>query len=102
MNDKKLKQLLESVRREATPAPPEDFASDVACAVRREPPTKLKGQLSIFDQLNLLFPRLALAAAAVIVLCVVADFGLTVAGVPDLGDGVSQISAQWFLTPNGF
>jgi hypothetical protein len=38
----------------------------------------------------------------VIVLGVAADFGLTAAGVPNLSDGVSQISAQWFLTPEGF
>ncbi len=82
--------------------PPPDFAADILRAVHREPPAKLKVQFSIFDQLNLLFPRLALAAAAVVILCVTADFGLTAAGVPDLGDGALQLSTQWFLTPNGF
>ncbi len=102
MNKNKLKQLFESVRNESAPAPPPDFAADVLRAVRREPPAELKGGLSIFDQLNLLFPRIALASAAVVILCVTADFGLTVAGVPGLSGGVLQISAQWLLTPNGF
>lgn len=102
MNEKKLRQLLKSARRESAPAPPPDFAADVLRVVRREPPSRLKGQVSIFDQLNLLFPRIALAAAAVVIVCVAADFGLTAAGVPDLSDGVWQLSAQWLLTPNGF
>ena len=58
--------------------------------------------LSVFDQLNLLFPRIAFAAVAVIVLCVAVDFGLTAAGMPGLGHGLSQISAQWLLTPDEF
>jgi len=102
MNEKKLKQLFESALKESAPVPPPDFAAGVLRAAHRETPARLKEQFSIFDQLNLLFPRIALAAAAVVILCVTADFGLTAAGVPDLGDGVLQISAQWFLTPNGF
>jgi len=35
------------------------------------------------------------------VLCVAADYGLTMAGVPSLSDGVSQLSSQWLLTPTG-
>ncbi len=101
MNEKKLKQLFAEARNETAPAPPPDFASDVRRANRREPAAKPKEPLSIFDQLNLLFPRIALAAAAVIAVCIAADFGLTAAGLPDLGDGISQISAQWLLTPGG-
>jgi len=101
MNNRKLKQLLASARRETAPLPPDDFTADVLRAVHGEPPAATPGTISIFDQLNLLFPRLALAAAGVIVLCVAADFGLTAAGVPSLGDGVSQLSAQWLLAPSG-
>jgi hypothetical protein len=71
-------------------------------AIRGEWRTETPEMLSIFDRLNLLFPRLAWAAAAIIALSVVADWGLTAAGVPGLGDGASQISAQWLLTSNGF
>ena len=102
MNEKKLKQLFASARNETAPAPPEDFAADVARAIRRERPAGAPQTLSLFDQSNRLFPRLALAAVAVIVLCVAADYGMTAAGVPGLDDGMSQISAQWLLTPGGF
>ncbi|HLX96098.1 MAG TPA: hypothetical protein VKU37_10180 [Verrucomicrobiae bacterium] len=101
MNDRKLKRLFASARLETPPAPPGDFAADVLRAVRRGPPAAAPESLSVFDQLNLWFPRLALAASTVIVLCCALDYGLTAAGVPSLSDGVSQLSAQWLLTPAG-
>lgn len=101
MNNRKLKQLFASARPETAPVPPEDFAVDVLRAIRREGPVATAKTISIFDQLNLWFPRLALAASAVIVLCVAADYGLTAAGIPGLDDGLSQLSAQWFLTSTG-
>jgi hypothetical protein len=101
MNERKLKQLFTSARQKTAPVPPEDFAADVLRAIRREPPAAASESILIFDQLNLWFPRLALAASAVIVLCVAADYGLTAAGVPGLSDGVSQLSAQWLLTSTG-
>ena len=102
MSEQKLKKLFSAARNEAAPAPSADFASDVLRAVRHEKLVSSPETFSIFDQLSLLFPRLAMAAAVVIVLGVAADFGLTAAGVPDLGDGVSQISSQWLFTGNGF
>ena len=101
MNDRKLKQLFEWARNDPAPAPPAEFAADVLRAVRREPPGSAPRPLSLLDQWSLLFPRFALAAATIIVLCVAADYGLTVAGMPDVGDGVSQISSQWLMTPGG-
>jgi len=102
MNKTRLNQLFKLARNEPAPAPPEDFAADVLRAVHREPQVTTPKALSIFDQLNLLFPRIALAAATIIVLCLAADWGLTAMGMPGLGDGVSQISAQWLLTPEEF
>lgn len=101
MNENKLKQLFASARNETAPAPPEGFAGDVVRAIRRGPPVAAPPALSLADQLNRLFPRLALAAVAAIVLCLAADYGMTAAGVPELNDGVSQISAQWLLVPGG-
>jgi hypothetical protein len=98
MNDRKLKQLFAAARKEIAPVPAEDFAADVLRAIRREPSP---AGISMVDLLNLWFPRLALTASGVIVLCLMADWGLTAAGVPGLGDGVSQLSAQWLLTPTG-
>ncbi|HXI72205.1 MAG TPA: hypothetical protein VNN22_17760 [Verrucomicrobiae bacterium] len=102
MNEQKIKKLFAAARNEAAPVPSKDFAGDVLRAVRREPPESLRETTSIFDQLSRMFPRFALAATVVIVLGVATDYGLTAAGVPDLGDGVSQISAEWLFTGNGF
>ncbi len=101
MNDRKLKQLFAAARKETAPAPPTDFTTDVLRALRREPPAGAPESISVFDQLNLWFPRLTLVASSVIVLCCVLNYGLTAAGIPSLSDGVSQLSAQWLLTPTG-
>lgn len=102
MNKRKLNRLFELARNDPAPAPPEDFAADVLRAVHHEPRATEAEAPSIFDRLNLLFPRIAFAAVAFIVLCVAVDFGLTAAGAPGLGDGLSQISAQWLFTPDEF
>ena len=99
MNERKRKQLFAAARGAPAPAPSAAFEANVMRAIRNEYPAEAP---AIFDALNQLFPRLAWAAAAIIALCVAADWGLTAAGVPGLSDGVSQISAQWLLTPNGF
>jgi hypothetical protein len=97
MNEKKLKQLFASARNEPAPAPSPDFPADVLRAVRRESPPVTAAPLTIWDHLNKLFPRVALAAAAVIVLCVAADYTLTVAGLPDVRDGTAQITSQFLF-----
>ena len=97
MNEKKIKQLFTAARSETAPLPPTAFAADVLRAVHREPTVSATPAASLFDQLNYLFPRLALAAAVVIGLCVAADFGFTSAGLPELGDGAAQWSAQFDL-----
>jgi hypothetical protein len=102
MNERKLKQLFAAARNEPAPVPSEEFAADVLRAVRRERQTPAPETISLFDQLNRLFPRLAWAAAVVMVLSVAADYGLTAAGLPGLNSGLAQLSAQWLLTPNGF
>ena len=101
MNARKWKQLFDAARKKAAPVPPPDFAAGVLRAIRSERRPANAATLSLADQLNLLFPRLAWAAAAIITLSVAADWALTAAGVPGVGAGVSQISAQWFLIPNG-
>jgi hypothetical protein len=102
MNKRKLNRLFELARSESAPAPPEDFAADVLRAVHREGQVAASEALTISDPLNRLFPRLVFVAAAVIVLCVMVDFGLTATGMPGLGDGLVQISSQWLLTPDEF
>jgi len=99
MNERKRKQLFAAARGAPGPAPSAAFETNVMRAIRNEDPAETP---SIFDALNRLFPRLAWAALAVIGLSVAADWGLTAAGLPGLGDGMTQISAQWLLTPTGF
>ena len=102
MNERKWKQLLAVVRHEPAPGPSPEFEANVLRALHREGQAASPGTRSLFDQLNGLFPRLAWAAVVIIALSLAADWGLSAAGVPGLGDGVSQISAQWLLAPNGF
>ena len=92
-----MKQLFASARNEAAPAPSADFAGDVLRAVRREPLPRAAESFSVWEHLNALFPRLALAAAAVIVLCAAADWGLTAAGVPGINDGATQLTSQFLF-----
>jgi len=101
MNEEKLKKLIAAARREAPPAPPADFAADLLRAVRREPPAAPPAPATIFDQLSGWFPRLALAAAVIIILCLAADFALSSAGLPDLGDGAAQMTSQLDLNDDG-
>ncbi len=100
MNEKKLQQLFRAARTETPPAAEVGFENLVLSAIRREPRGATEGS-SLFDQLGALFPRLAWAAALVVVLCVAADFGLGALGVPGLTDGVAQISDQWLFTATG-
>ena len=101
MNENKLKQLFAVARKDAAPVPPADFAADVLRAVRQEPPARQAEPGSVFDQLNRWFPRLALASAAIILLCIAVDYSLTSAGLPELGDGAAQISSQFDLNEDG-
>jgi hypothetical protein len=97
MNGKKLKQLFGSARNEPAPAPAPDFAADVLRAVRSQPWPASAESFSVWEHLNGLFPRLALAAAAVIVLCLAADWGLTAAGLPGVSDGAAQVTSQFLF-----
>lgn len=100
MNKNKLKQLFASARKEPAPAPSPEFAANVLRIIRREPPSMAAGSFSVWEHLNRLFPRLALAAIVVIILCVAADWGMTAAGVPGVSDDVSQAAALYLFSTN--
>ena len=89
MNDKKLNQLFDAARREVAPTPTEGFERLVMQQISRNP---ARAELTISDVLNLWFPRLAAAAAAVIVLCVVGEY---VSSGPSLTDSATQLSYQY-------
>jgi hypothetical protein len=101
MNDNKLKQLFAAARKDSTPPLTDsaagNFAADVLRAVRLVPPPKPAESATIFERLDALFPRIAVAAVAVIILCVAADWGLTAAGLPGVSDGAAQLTSQYLF-----
>lgn len=69
MKDQKLQKLFAAARRHPAPAPPADFAGDVLRAARQAGAAPGTQGYSVFDQLNGLFPRVAFAALAIVLLC---------------------------------
>ena len=94
MNQRKLGKLFTSARAETPPVPPAEFASRMMRVIRQEP---RGGDASILNQLAALFPRLTLAAAVVIGLCLTADFCLTTFVQQDLSSTVAAASEQWLF-----
>lgn len=90
MNDKKLNHLFDAARRETPAAPAEGFELLVMQQVQRQPG---RAELSISDLLGLWFPRLAVAAAAIIAVCVIGEY---VSSGPSLTDTAAQLSDQYF------
>jgi hypothetical protein len=97
MSKEKLNQLFTAARKEAPPLPEAGFENLVMSAIRRGPQNPGAATVSLLDQLGALFPRLAWAAALVLALCVVADFGLTALAQTNLTDGIAELSEQWLF-----
>ena len=70
MNERKLNQLFTAAKSEPPAAPNEGFAFLVMQQIQRNP---ARTELSVSDVLGLWFPRLAVAAAAVIAMCVIGE-----------------------------
>jgi hypothetical protein len=94
MNEQKLQKLISAARAEPAPVLSPGFETQVMHALRREEKAELA---SLFDQLGELVPRLALAAALVIGMCVAAEVCLSTLGPMDLSEGVTQVSEQWLF-----
>ena len=86
--------MFTAARREPAPLPPAAFAADVLRAVRREPPARPGAANTLFNQLNRLFPRVALVASVIIALCVATEVFNSSVGEPGLDDDSTQLSAQ--------
>jgi hypothetical protein len=94
MKTNKTEKLFRIAREEKPPAASEDFAARVMQQIRRAeaiPP------VSFLDQVNALFPRIALCAGMAIVLCLALDFVATEFGAVDLNDQLAQVSSEWLL-----
>jgi hypothetical protein len=90
MNNEKLNRLFNTARGETPAAPAEGFEALVMRQIQRDP---ARAELSISDVLGLWFPRLAVAAAAIIAVCVIGDF---MSSGPSLTDSAAQLSVQYF------
>jgi hypothetical protein len=101
MKEQKLSKLFAAARQEPVSMPPADFDVQVLQAIRQETRRQTDPEpASLFDQLNRLFPRLAWASLFVIAAGIGVDY-LTSTQLPDLTDGVTQISNQWLFALNG-
>jgi hypothetical protein len=94
MNEQKLQKLFNAARDEPAQGPAAGFEARVMRALRREPRPE---PFSLAEQLGELFPRLALAAAMVIGLCVAADLCLSAFVQADLSASVAEASEQWLF-----
>jgi len=104
MNDKKLNALFRSARNESPPEPGPEFEGLVMRAISRALQygwgERAGEPLSIFDQLALLFPRIAIGATAVICLCFLGDLFLTTIVQPDFSTSIAELSQQWLFAAN--
>ncbi len=97
MNDRKLKKLFDLTRSETPPVAPEGFDSRVMAALRRE---QRAGLPSLWDQLDQLFPRLAVATVLIIGLCIAGDFAYSTLHPASLTADVHELADQWLLAAN--
>jgi anti-sigma factor RsiW len=93
MNDKRLKQLFAAAARVEPAAGTDDLPEQVMRAVRRELPPM---ESSVFEQLGMLLPRVAVIAFAVLALCVLVEWTAS----DELSIGVAQLSEQWLFAAN--
>jgi hypothetical protein len=88
MNDRKLNQLFNAARSETPAAPNEGFAFLVMQQIQRNP---ARAELSISDMIGMWFPRLAVVAAVVIVMCVISE-AVFFSNAPSLSESAAQLS----------
>ena len=97
MTNEKVNRLMRTGRNEAAPAPDATFDARVMGAIRR---SGHQEAVSLLDQINLLFPRVAWAAAAVIACCILVEVGVGMFSQSDISAKVAEISEQWIFAAN--
>jgi hypothetical protein len=95
MNEQQLNALLRAARRVPPPVAEPGFEHRVLTAVRREAGRGSRERESLFPALGALLPRVAWATAAVVALCAAAEVGAGALGLPNLTEGLAQLSDQW-------
>ena len=94
MKKTKQKQLLAAVRACPPLEPPSNFCEQALSAIRRDELVQVR--VTLFEQLNQLFPRLAMAALVVIVVGLA--FQLYADG--DIATQLAEASDEWLLPIN--
>jgi hypothetical protein len=97
MKEWKIQRLVRAARQEQAPEVPFNFERSVLSAIRQS--ERGNSVLSIFDQLNGLFPRLAAAALIVIAACVATDFYFS-NNQPTTTADVQQAAEEWLFASN--
>jgi hypothetical protein len=95
MNDKKLGRLFAAARQETPPTVPTGFAERVQRGLN--PAERSAPVVSFVDQLNRNFVRYAVAAAAMIMICVAVEIGQSFSHESSIDDDVNQICSDWML-----
>jgi len=96
MDENKLDKLFAAARRETPPSVPANFAE----RVQRELSQAVQGApvvVGFVDQLNRNFTRYAVAAAAMIAICIAVEIGQSFSHEPSIDDDVNQICSDWML-----
>ena len=99
MRNDKLERLFKSAKAEPAPRGEPGFEKRVMNALLQERRAEL---ISVWDQLNALFPRLAIAATIVIFLSVAADWTAESLAGADLAASAIQISEDWLFATKAF
>jgi len=97
----RIDRLFAMARSEPAQEPPPGFASRV---IRALPDRALSNAPtpSLWDQLNALFPRLALVSALVMALCLGLELFGSGWGQSDLTSDLALLSDQWLFPTKGF
>jgi len=99
MTSTKLQKLFKAARNDRPPEPASAFEVQVLRAIRNEKHNEPDG---LFERLGQLFPRLALASALLIVLCLGTDLWVSGFGQSKLASDLGQLSDQWLFVTKGF
>ena len=97
MNDTRLREMFRAAQKESAPEPPFAFSRSVVASIQRE--QREVSATSIFDLLNQLFPKVAIASFAIVAVCFASDLLITERD-SNLSTNFGQITEQWLFAVN--
>ncbi len=102
MNQGRIEKIIAAARQEPPPAAPPGLSEAVMRTIRRDGPSRESEPAGLWESLNALFPRVAGAAIALVLLFAAADWAFSSFSDTDLDSGMAQVSDQWLFTAKGF